>query len=681
MGYRLGIDTGGTFTDVALINEETGNLFASKVPSTPHNPSEAIINGLEKIMRENNIKENDNIKVFIHGTTVATNSLLERKGAKTALITTKGFKDVLEIGRQTRPKLYDFKARRIKPLIDRYLRVEIEERIKADGTIEKPINKEVILSIIDELKRQNVQSVAVCLLNAYRNNEHELIIKKIIQKEWPEVYISISSEVLPEFREYERTSTNVINAYVMPKMKSYLEYLEKKLIEKNITSDLYIMQSNGGIIHMDTATTTPARTVLSGPAGGAMAGITISEMTKRNNIITIDMGGTSLDTCLIENKHPHYTTLSEIGGMPIKLPMIEMHTIGSGGGSIASIDSGGALKVGPESAGANPGPICYGKGGIEPTVTDANAILGRLNPEFILGGEMKMDLETAKWIVKEKIADPLGMSVEEAAEGILRVVNANMVRGIHVVSVEKGYDPRDFSLVAFGGAGPVNAIDIAMELNCREVIIPKFPGVNCAIGMLSSDIKQDYVQTYLKSVETIKYSEITHIFNELETKAMQDLNSGNNKNTLQFIKSVDLRFIGQSYELTIQLDDELINKKTIQSCIQRFYNQYEKLYGYSDKNEEIEIVNLRLVAVNEIEKVEFKENSSTLKNEPKPISIRKVYFNGEYMHTEVYSRDSLTHGSEVKGPAVIEQLDSTILVYPNQIAITDSFDNLIIKLD
>src|SRR5699024_3575219 len=445
--YRIGIDTGGTFTDVSLIEENTGKSYITKVPSTPDNPSLAVLNGIKQITAEIGIK-NEEISFFIHGTTVATNTMIEQKGAKTALLTTKGFTDVLQIVRQTRPKLYDFQARNTKPLVDRNIRIELDERVDVMGNIIKEIDENEVKTIAKKIKAEQIESLAICFINSYVNPDNEKKVKEILTEVIPEVSITLSYEVLPEFKEYERTSTTVANAYVLPKMKNYLAYLRKEISDMRIKSDLYVMQSNGGVINAETAIDIPVRTMLSGPAGGVLSGAMVAKNTQHKNIITIDMGGTSLDTALIENEVPQFTTLSEIDGKPIKVPMIEMHTIGSGGGSIAWIDTGGALKVGPHSAGANPGPVCYGNGGQEPTVSDANAILGRLNPKEILGGRMKLDVESAREIMYKKIAEPLGVTVEEAAEGILKVINANMVRGIRVISVEKEHDPRDISLMA-----------------------------------------------------------------------------------------------------------------------------------------------------------------------------------------------------------------------------------------
>ncbi|SDD96217.1 N-methylhydantoinase A [Paenibacillus sp. UNCCL117] len=679
MNYRLGVDTGGTFTDIALIHEQTGKVHVAKVPSTPHDPSEAVINGVHEIVNQTGI-DVKSISFFIHGSTVATNALLERKGAKTALLTTKGFRDVLEIGRQSRPKLYDFKARKKPPFVTRDLRIEVSERIKASGEVLEPLDTEEIRKIARRLKSEGVQSIAVCLINSYMNDAHEKMIGQTLQEEYPEAYVTLSSEVLPEFKEYERTSTVSANAYVLPKMKGYLNRLVGSLKETGVSSELYIMQSNGGIITAESAMHTPARTVLSGPAGGILAGLFIVETTPYKDLITIDMGGTSLDTALIEKGKPQYTTMSEVDGNPIKLPMIEMHTIGSGGGSIAWIDAGGALRVGPQSAGAMPGPVCYNKGGMEPTVTDANVILGRINPGYILNGKMKMNLELARQVMKEKISDPLGITIEEAAEGILRVVNANMIRGIRVISIEKGHDPRSFSLVAFGGAGPVHAVDIGMELGCQEIIIPPNPGITCAMGMLMADVRHDYVQTVLSSVCQLKLDEANAVIAHLAQEAREQLRKeGFAGADIHLHAALDLRYLRQAYEIDVPVPGLTVDASLLEQAVTDFHALHHKMYGFSREGETVELVNVRLTAIGAIPKIRFdkRENASEA---PVSIPSRKVFFDGQFVDTAVYDRSGLRPGNIVEGPAILEQLDSTIVIHPGQKAVSDDFGNLIIHL-
>lgn len=678
--YRIGIDTGGTFTDVSLIEENTGKSYITKVPSTPDNPSLAVLNGIKQITAEIGI-ENEEISFFIHGTTVATNAMLEQKGAKTALLTTKGFKDVLQIGRQTRPKLYDFQARNTKPLVDRNIRIELDERVDVMGNIIKDIDENEVKTIAEKIKAENIESLAICFINSYVNPDNEKKVKEIFTKIIPEVSITLSYEVLPEFKEYERTSTTVANAYVLPKMKNYLAYLRKEISDMKINSDLYVMQSNGGVINADTAIDIPVRTMLSGPAGGVLSGAMVAKNTQHKNIITIDMGGTSLDTALIENEVPQFTTLSEIDGKPIKVPMIEMHTIGSGGGSIAWIDTGGALKVGPHSAGANPGPVCYGNGGQEPTVSDANAILGRLNPKEILGGRMKLDVESAREIMYKKIAEPLGVTVEEAAEGILKVINANMVRGIRVISVEKGHDPRDFSLMAFGGAGPLHAVDIAKDLNSKNVIIPPNPGIECAKGMLTADVRHDFVQTYTKRISITDIKEVNTILDDLVKEAKQELGKeGFTDKTIDLQAALDLRYMNQAYEIPVEIKEANLTSNDLQNAEKDFHKLHEKVYGFSRKDEELELINIRLIAKGLIKEIKTKRDDEQNNTSLTEIDNRKIYFDGSFYNTPIYSRKSLQSESIVSGPAVIEQLDSTIIIHPGQSAEVDLMENLIINI-
>ncbi len=679
--YRIGVDTGGTFTDVSLIEESTGKSYVTKVPSTPSKPSSAVLNGVEQIVNELGIDTKD-LSFFIHGTTVATNALLELKGAKTALLTTKGFKDVLQIGRQTRPKLYEFKARKSEPLVPRNLRLEVDERINVHGNVLKTIDQSELQEIAMVLKKEKIQSLAICFINSYVNPEHENEAKCILSELVPDITTTLSCEILPEFKEYERTSTTVANAYVLPKMEVYLNHLNESLKELEIPSNLYIMQSNGGVIGAETAIGMPVRTMLSGPAGGVLAGTIVAKNTAHKDIITIDMGGTSLDAALIDNGEPQYTTVSEIDGKPIKVPMVEMHTIGSGGGSIAWIDTGGALRVGPQSAGADPGPVCYGKGGTEPTVSDANVILGRLNPDSILGGKMKMDVVSARKVMKEKIAVPLGITVEEAAEGVLKVINANMVRGIRVISIEKGHDTRDFSLMAFGGAGPLHAVDIANELGSKNVIIPPSPGIACAIGMLTADVRHDYVQTYSKRLSNVHLDTVNDILLTLIQEAKADLaREGFTEDAMELQVSVDLRYLHQAYEINVPLEGTIVTKDALVEAIKVFHELHEKVYGFSREGEELELINVRLIAKGKIKNLTTEKTVANDHVELDKIGEREIYFKDAYIKTPIYNRASLLTHTEIQGPAVIEQLDSTIIVHPEQRAITDEYGNLIILLE
>jgi N-methylhydantoinase A len=561
------------------------------------------------------------------------------------------------------------------------LRFELDERIDAKGNVLKDVDEEELKELAKVLKENGIESLAVSLINSYVNPEHEEKVRQVLAKWVPEISITLSCDILPEFKEYERTSTSVANTYVLPKMETYLTHLDDSIRELDIPSELYIMQSNGGVIGAQQAIQMPVRTMLSGPAGGVLAGAMVAKETGYKNIITIDMGGTSLDTALIENEQPQYTTMSEIDGKPIKVPMVEMHTIGSGGGSIAWIDAGGALRVGPQSAGADPGPVCYGKGGTEPTVSDANVILGRLNPDSILGGKMKMDVESARKVMKEKIADPLGITVEEAAEGVLKVINANMVRGIRVISIEKGHDPRNFSLMAFGGAGPLHAVDIANELGSKEVIIPPSPGIACAMGMLMADVRHDYVQTYSTKLSDFRFDEANRIIDGLKDVAIRDLEKeGFSGEDIRLEASLDLRYVHQAYEITVPLNVTELTKRSLAEATTLFHEMHEKIYGFKRESEELELINIRLVGTGVIKELKTESAEEAGQDQVEKIGERQIYFGDAYQNTPIYDRNSLKADTTIAGPAVIEQLDSTIIVHPNQEAVTDRFGNLIIDL-
>ncbi|PKM84069.1 MAG: 5-oxoprolinase [Firmicutes bacterium HGW-Firmicutes-13] len=680
MTYRIAVDTGGTFTDIALIGERDDTVKVAKVPSTPENPALAVISGIKKILKENNLTP-EFVSYLLHGTTVATNALLELKGARTALLTTKGFRDVLEIGRQTRPDLYNFFRRKPVPVVTRDLRFEVEERIFHTGKVMKELDRQSIDQIIKTLKEKQVESAAICFIHSYRNPVHEEMVKNMIAEELPEIFVSCSFEVLPEFREYERMSTVCINAYVMPAIKKYFEYLEDSLQKERIKSPLYIMQSNGGIITSGVAREQSARTVLSGPAGGVIAGLFMAKTTGKKNLITMDMGGTSLDVSLISQSAPSYSTESCIGGYPLKLPMIEIHTIGAGGGSTARLDTGGALKVGPESAGAYPGPACYGKGGIAPTVTDANLVLGRINPGYLLEGEMKLNLDKAREAVYKKLALPLGITLEEAAEGIIKVINANMVRSIRVVSVEKGYDPREFAMVAFGGAGPLHAVELARELAVEEVIIPPNPGINSALGMLAADVRRDYVLTRIMREEDITPGKLEEFYEQMESEALDELErEGFEPGIISFMRSIDLRYPRQAYEINVPLPEQKLRDEDIKKTVKSFHHFHKQYFGYSHVNECTEIVNLRLAAVGKMGTLKIKEYEAEGEDPFKALlNTRQVFFSGKYMDTPVYNRQLLKPGNVIYGPAVIEQLDSTTVIIPGKSGYVDKYHNLIIS--
>ncbi len=541
---------------------------------------------------------------------MATNALIERKGIETALIVTRGFRDVLHIARQIRPKLYDFFERRPDPFIPRHLRFEVPERIVYTGEIRQPLDEETARFIADQIAEREIKVVAVCLLHSYANPVHEKRVREILLERVPGLKVSLSSEVLPEFKEYERMSTTVINAYVMPIVERYLHQIQERLKQLQVKSDLHIMQSNGGVMTSETAGQKSVHTVLSGPAAGVLGGVTLAKMVGEENVITIDMGGTSFDVSLAYRGQPTFTMESDIGGHIIKIPMIDIKTLGAGGGSIAWVDQGGALQVGPQSAGADPGPACYGQGGKEPTVTDANIVLGYLNPEYFLGGEMKLNVDLAKQAIMEKVAKPMGLPLEQAAEGIIRVVNSTMIRGIRMVSVERGYDPRDFTLVCFGGAGPVHAVKLAQELNIPRLIVPEGPGVNCALGLLMADFRHDYSQTFLHLMGTLDPARLTQGFRALEEKAMdQMIHEGVPEKDVILLRSLDLRYLGQGYELEIPAPNINYEKKDLEALARELSRVHHEKYGYTMAADTVEIVNLRLTAIGGLSKPEIKEEA------------------------------------------------------------------------
>lgn len=676
---RIAVDTGGTFTDLCVLDETTGCFSVAKVPSTPDNPALAVMDGVKMVLNDFQI-EPEAVAFFIHGTTVATNALLEGKGAPIALITTKGFEDVILIGRQNRPKLYDHWGRRPTPIVARSQCHGIKERTLYTGEILTSLDQIQAAGLVEKIKAAGINSIAVSLLHAYANPNHELQVKEIISRIHPGAHVTLSSEVLSEFREYERTSTICINAYVMPRVNNYVGYLENRLKESNIGSDLYIMQSNGGVITSETARTVSARTVLSGPAGGALTGELLARTTENKNVITLDVGGTSSDICLIEKGKARLTTESDIEGYPIKLPMIDINTIGAGGGSIAWIDAGGALQVGPVSAGSVPGPVCYGRGGTEPTVTDANAILGRINPEYLLGGQMRVHLDDARKVMQEKIADPLGLDLLQTAEGIIRVVNANMVRGMRRVSVERGYDPRDFALVPFGGAGPLHGADLAEALSMDRLIIPAHPGIGSAFGMLSADVRHDYVKTHITLAAEADHKQVEGLFAEMEAQATDQLNrEGFGGEAVILDRKVDMRYLRQAYELTVPLTKALFSPEAVPHLVGRFHDMHRHAYGYARDEEPVEIVYLRLVALGKLPGLKLQIRESGDDAQPNPFSNRIVYFGGRPLETAIYQRDTLKPGQVVPGPAIVEQLDSTVVVTPPFAAECDPYGNLILN--
>ena len=703
--YRLGIDIGGTFTDVVLIGDD-GTVLTQKVPSTPDNYAEGIAAGLAPLLPRQ-------IAEVVHGTTVATNTILERKGALTGLITTKGFRDVLEIGRLRYPRLYDLTWEKPLPLASRRLRREVEERIDANGEIMQPLDVEGAREVIRWMLTQDIESLAVCLINAYINPIHERQLGELIREIAPDLPVSLSCDVLPEIKEYERTSTTVINAYLQPVVSRYLHSLSDRLNQQLVQADsagvsasqhdspvtsdslpLYVMQSNGGVMSAESAAEMPIHIIESGPAAGVIASLTLAERVGLTNVLTLDMGGTTAKASLIEGGQimhsPEYqvgggvsggTRLSKGGGYPLRVPAIDIAEVGAGGGSIIYLDTGGALRVGPQSAGAVPGPACYELGGAEPTLTDANVVLGYLNPEYLAGGALPLNAEKAHQSLYDKIAAPLNLSAPDAAHGIYRIAAANMARAARAVSLERGRDPREFVLCAFGGNGPLHATELAESLGMKRILIPPAPGLFSAFGLLYADIAYHLVQTYKRLLTELDAGEFKATLGRLEASAREGLMAeGETATQVTLQRAVDLRYAGQSSELTLPIVNADIRRPQFFHTLgERFAADHERTYGHRAPDDPIEIVNLRLTALIPTAKSQFSylqpRNSQSL------TSNRRCYFGREtgWLEVPVLSREGLGSESE-SGPFIVEEYDTTILVPPRCTARRDEWGNIVIDM-
>jgi N-methylhydantoinase A len=647
---KVGIDTGGTFTDFVFSNGK--DLFTHKISSTPSDPSQAIIQGLIEILG----KESKRTEI-IHGTTVGTNALLERKGAKVGLITTKGFEDVVEIGRQNRGELYDLFWQPREPLVPRKLRFGVSERVDYEGRILKTVETEEIKKLLGKLKKLKVECIAISFLHSYKNSKNEIDAEKILSSLG--VPISASSRILPEFREYERTSTIIANSYLQPKVRAYMKSLADNIPESRVL----VMQSSGGVTSPRQAGEEPVRIIYSGPAGGVVGGYKISEMMGHKSVITYDMGGTSTDIALCDGSLM-FTTENKIDGIPITMPMLDVITIGAGGGSVAYVDSGGVLKVGPESAGADPGPACYGRGSF-PTVTDANVVLGRISPKWFLGGQMKIFPEKSRSALM-RLANRLNMSLVRLADGIIKVSNSNMERALRVASIGRGYDPRDFALFSFGGAGGLHACELAVGLGIKKVIFPKDPGVFSALGMLMAESFKDYSQTIFLSGKEIDLDSIEKGFKAIEKKSRDDFPSGD----LRFHHFIDARYKRQSHEITIPFSDGF--RKV-------FHGAHKKKYGYEKLHDEIEIVTLRLRAVL---RSKGRIKLPQLDNPRRKIKIdkTKLFFNNKRLEVKSYVRDDFYSGFTFEGPALVLENTSTIFIPPTFRCSVDRFGYIIARV-
>ncbi len=674
---RIGVDTGGTFTDFIVVLKN--QRFSFKVPSTPRAPAQAILAGLTQALNQLDygfsVVENQPIEI-VHGTTVATNALLERKGARTALVTTAGFEDVIEIGRQARPDLYNLAVKRSAPLIEDELRFGVKERVAADAGVVTPLTKKELAALVKKLNYAEVESIAVSLLFSFANPEHE---KKIAEALEPlGVPVSVSHQILPEYREYERTSTVVINAYLAPRVSDYLseltEGLSRKLARQG-ESRLRVMQSSGGSISAETAAREPVRTILSGPAGGIVAARRVAELAGLSDIITFDMGGTSTDVALCQGA-ARTTNEAQITGLPVAVPVLDIHTVGAGGGSIAYVDEGGALRVGPESAGADPGPACYGFG-TRPTVTDANLVLGRFAGGGLLNGEMPLD-EFRAAMVLDRLADGMSkasaklVTREQAALGVIRVANANMEQALRLVSVERGYDPRLFALVSFGGAGGLHAAALAGALRIPKILIPADPGAFSALGVLLADVVKDYSRTMMLAVEPAKSlpREISRAFGALERQAKSDLrNEGFAPEQLELNRTLAMRYRGQSFELDVAADED---------AVAQFHQAHRERYGHADDLKTVEIVSVRLRAAGVTDKPQLSREKNVRRFKAKPQREMLVWFGDKRRKVAVYDRAELSPGATIAAPAIVVEYGSTTLIPAGWRAKVDAWQNLLL---
>lgn len=683
MAVRVGADVGGTFTDLYMLDDERRTYAALKVPTTPDDPSVGIVSGVLRLLDQAGNGKGE-MSHLIHGTTVATNTVLQRSGSLTGLITTRGFRDVLEIARQRRPDLYDLTQDKVPPLVPRELRLEVDERVNAKGQPLRELDKEGVRRAARALKAAGVQAIAICFLHSYRNPTREQQAAEIVREEVPEAYVSTSSEVLPEFREYERVSTTVLNAYLGPVVSRYVRRLTSRLREEGIGAVVSIVQSSGGVMMVEAASRRPAYLLLSGPTAGVVGAVQVAGLSGFKDIITFDMGGTSTDVALVEGGMVPLTSERNIAGLPCRTPMVDVETVGAGGGSIGWVDAG-ALKVGPRSAGAVPGPAAYGRGGEEPTVTDANLLLGRLGGRSLLGGELHLEVELSRRAIQERVAGPLGLELETAALGMIRVANANMVRAVRAVSVQRGFDARRFALVAFGGAGPMHAVGVARELGIRTVLVPPSPGVLCAVGMLTMPIRTDMVHTVLVEAAPSAVPEVARAVQSLVEDASGWLDLQGAKGEARDVEiRLDMRYRGQNYELQVRGIDPS-DGSGMQRAVEEFHRVHQQAYGYAVPTRPVEIVNVRVSATSRVAGYQGAATAKTnhaATSRPTPLEVRPVLWSESQgpVDTPVYARTELAPGASIPGPAILEQVDSTVVLPPGAVARADEFGSLVIDV-
>ena len=685
--FRIGVDIGGTFTDIVAVNQKNGIQFNGKVLTTPKDPSEAVLSGVKDIIKKNKI-DPKNCRI-IHGTTLVANALIERKGVKTALLTTQGFKDVLEIGREWRYDLFSLDLEMPLPIVPRHLRFEIEERMNFKGEIIKSLDETGLIKVAKKIAKSGVETLAIVFMHSFKNAIHEKLAKKIIEAHVPNLNICLSSIVSPEIGEYERTSTSVANAYVQPIFKSYVTSLVKGLKKIGITNDLFLMLSDGGIVHQKTAIEFPIRLVQSGPAGGAQAATLYGKILKQNNVLCFDMGGTTAKACLIENGKPNRTTIFEVArvfrfskgsGLPLQVPVVDMIEIGAGGGSIARIDGMGLIQVGPDSSSSYPGPACYGLGGQLPTVTDSDLILGYIDAENFLGGDMKLIKENAERAIKEHIADPLGITILNAAWAIHEIVTENMSQAASIHALEKGRKIEKFSMIPIGGAGPVHACSLMSKMNINQMISPANAGVASAIGMVASPNSFELVQTDMQLLEDLNFSKMQNQFKIMYKNGTKSLlKTGTTLEEINISNSVLMRYVGQGYEIEVPLNKGNLENKNIKNIQIEFEKVYKILFGRTEKMP-LEIISWRTIASGPITNFIIQDKNFNTSTKTINTKKRKAYFGGKvYFNTNVINRNNLSKSFKAKGPLIIEERESTLIIPPNFNVKMDPTGNLLIK--
>ncbi len=680
-GVRLGVDIGGTFTDIVLLDEATGQVTVAKVPSLPADPAAALVMAVRRAVERAGVSP-DAVTLLSHGTTIVTNAVLEGKLPRTALVTTEGFRDVLEIGRHLRPDMYDLFQDKPVPIVPRDLRFEVRERMTSDGTVLIPLDPASARTAAASVAAAGVEAVAISFLHAYANPANEAEMKAYLTAALPDASISSSSGICREIREFERTSTVALNAATMPVVTRYLEVLRRRIAELLPKAQVLLMQSNGGSMTVGAARQAPVHLIYSGPAAGVLAAQFIGRLTGRDHVLGFDMGGTSTDISLVYRGAPRMTTEGGIGGYPVKLPMLDVHTIGAGGGSVAWLDSGGGLQVGPQSAAAEPGPVAYRRGGTDPTVTDANLALGRLAADRFLGGEMRLDRDAALAAIRERIAVPLGLDPIRAAYGIIRIANANMERALRVSSAERGYDPREFTLVAFGGAGPLHAPALAKAVGIPWVLVPEAPGVFSALGLLVADIRHDLVRSYVARADRVAPTTLAALYAELEAVGADALrDDGIEPEQWVLQRTAELRYVGQAYEVNVPVPAVPLDDAVVAEVVRRFHAEHQRLFAHSAPGDPVEFVSLRLAAVGRVVRPAPHKRPEG-GGAAAPTGRRPVFFEEAeaFVDCPIYDRATLSPGMELTGPGIVEQMDSTTVIHPGQTATVDEWGNLLIAI-